>query len=119
MSKKKHREEAERIEASRVERTGWIFTALYMIPLELASAGLFITGFREKSAGFKLGALIVLSAICTAAALLLGKALFTFMYGRFLLHTENRTRSHRLAALSEIVLFVILLGFMLAVYKLN
>lgn len=119
MSKKKHREEADRIEASRVERTGWLFTALFMIPLELAAAGLFITGFSGKSAGFRFGALLVMSAACTAAALLLGKALFTFLYGRFLQHTENRTRSRKLASVIDTVIFAVMLGFMLLLYILN
>ncbi|MBO4876697.1 MAG: hypothetical protein J5501_01680 [Ruminococcus sp.] len=119
MSKKKHREEADRIEASKVERTGWLFTLLYIIPLELAAAGLFITGFKEKTAGFKFGALLVMSAVCTVTALLLGKALFAFLYSRFLIHTENRLRSRKLAAITETVLFVIFLGFMLLLYKLN
>jgi hypothetical protein len=60
-----------------------------------------------------------MSGVCTAASLLLGKALFTFLYGRFLQHTESRTRSLRLAALSDAVLFAVLLGFMLLLYILN
>ena len=107
------------IEASQVSRTGWIFTVLFMIPLELAAAGLYINGFGGKSLGFRIGMLLLLSGVCTAASLLLGKALFTFLYGRIFQRTENRTRSRKIAAAAETVILAVMLIFMLILYKLN